>query len=81
MFNVDFSKKNVKYKVLQIPYKTYVINLGKKAIIDYAHKYGLAVQYWTINNKKDIEALTAMGADAIITDDPKLAYNLIHGNR
>lgn len=80
MFNVDLSKKNVKYKVLQIPYKSYVINLGKKAIIDYAHKYGIAVQYWTINKATDINALTEMGADAIITDDPKLAYNLIRGN-
>lgn len=80
MFNVDLSKKNVKYKVLQIPYKSHVINLGKKAIIDYAHKYGIAVQYWTINKAKDIQALTEMGADAIITDDPKLAYNLIRGN-
>lgn len=78
MFNVNLDKKDIKYKVLQIPYKDYVINLGKKAIIDYAHKYGIAVQYWTINDEKDIAALTEMGADAIITDDPKLAYNIIN---
>lgn len=78
MFNVDLSKKNVKYRVLQIPYRDYAINLGKKSIIDYAHKYGIAVQYWTINKAKDIKALTEMGADAIITDDPRLAYNIIN---
>jgi len=79
MFNVNLEKKNIKYKVLQIPYRDYVINLGKKSIIDYAHKYGIAVQYWTINKEKDIRHLTEIGADAIISDDPKLAYNVING--
>lgn len=80
MFNVDLSKKDIKYKVLQIPYKDYVLNLGKKSIIDYAHKYGLAVQYWTINKEKDMKKLIENGADAIISDDPQLAYNVIYGN-
>ncbi len=79
MFDVDLSQKDIKYKVLQIPYRDYVLNLGKKAIIDYAHEYGIAVQYWTINDAKEIKELTAMGADAIITDDPPLAYKIING--
>ncbi len=78
MFNVDLAKKNVKYSVLQIPYKDFVINLGKKSIVDYAHKYGIAVQYWTINSEKDIRYLTSIGADAIISDDPRLAYQVIY---
>lgn len=77
IFNVDWSKKDKKFSVLQIPYKDFGINLGKKSIIDYAHKYDIAVQYWTINNKKDIEHLVAIGADAIITDDPETAYKVI----
>ena len=68
---------NVKYKVLQIPYKDFGLNLGKKGMIDYAHKYGIAVQYWTINKAEDIEQLTKNGADAIMSDDPKLAYEVI----
>ena len=79
MFNVNLSKKNIKYKVLQIPYKDFVINLGKKSIVDYAHKYGLAVQYWTINSERDIRYLAEIGADAIISDDPGLAYRVIKG--
>lgn len=78
MFNVDLAKKNVKYSVLQIPYKDFAINLGKKSIIDYAHKYGIAVQYWTINSEKDIRYLTSIGADAIISDDPRLTYQVIN---
>lgn len=75
MFGVSLD--NVKYKVLQIPYKDFVINLGKKGMVDYAHKYGIAVQYWTINKAEDIEHLTKIGADAIMSDDPKLAYDII----
>ena len=75
MFGVKLD--NVKYKVLQIPYKDFVINLGKKGMVDYAHKYGIAVQYWTINKAEDIEHLTKIGADAIMSDNPKLAYNII----
>ena len=69
----------MKYKVLQIPYRDFGINFGKKAIIDYAHSYGIAVQYWTINKGKDIEYLTSIGADCIMSDDPRLAYQIICG--
>ena len=72
---------NVKYKVLQIPYKDYVLNFGKKGMVDYAHKYGIAVQYWTINKEKDIRHLASIGADAIMSDDPKLAYDVIYGDK
>lgn len=77
MFGI--SLENTKYKVLQIPYKDFVINFGKKSIIDYAHSYGIAVQYWTINDAKDIEYLTSIGADCIMSDDPRLAYQIICG--
>ena len=77
MFGVPLN--NVKYRVLQIPYKDFVINFGKKSIIDYAHKYGIAVQYWTINKAKDIRHLKDIGADCIMSDNPDIAYQIIYG--
>lgn len=68
----------VNYKVLQIPYKAFVWNLGTKAFIDYAHKYNIAVQYWTINDADDVKTLVKNGADAIMTDYPSMAYNEIN---
>lgn len=68
-----------KFKVLQIPYKQYVLNLGTQRLIDYAHSYGIAVQYWTINDKDQMKTLVENGADAIITDTPDVAYQVIHG--
>ncbi len=78
IFNVDLSKKGINYKVLQIPYIPIAVNMGKKSIIDYAHYYGIAVQFWTINDAKKIDHLVSVGADAIITDCPDVAYEVIY---
>ncbi|MDD4839191.1 MAG: glycerophosphodiester phosphodiesterase family protein [Clostridia bacterium] len=75
----DLSKQNVGYDVLQIPYKDYVINLGLKSIIDYAHSFDIALQYWTINDANEIKELVDAGADCIITDNPAIAYQTIFG--
>ncbi|MDR0854960.1 MAG: hypothetical protein LBN25_01170 [Christensenellaceae bacterium] len=79
LFNLDFSKQDAKFTVLQVPYipfKYLGVNFGSKAFIDYAHKYGLAVQFWTINDEKDIKTLLDNGADCIMSDDPELAYKV-----
>lgn len=68
-----------KYKVLQIPYKAAWFNFGTKELIDYAHSYGIACQYWTINKEKQIEELVKNGADAIMTDYPEVAYPIVKG--
>lgn len=77
ILNLDLGKQNVGYSVLQIPYRDFVINLGKPAIIEYAHAFGIAVQYWTINNAADMQYLAEAGADTIMTDDPALLYKTI----
>ena len=79
IFNVDLDKKDLPYEVLQIPYDAFVINLGKKAIVDYAHHYGLAVQYWTINEADDVEHLRSIGADCVMSDDPDMCYDVLKG--
>ena len=35
-----------------------------------AHKLGLKVIVWTVNQEKDIEAMLDMGVDGIISDYP-----------
>ncbi len=76
----DISKEKRNYDVLQIPYGNNVmpwgielINLGTKQLTNYAHKYNIAVQYWTPNSKEDMLTLRENGADAIMTDWPNLA--------
>lgn len=77
----DLDELGVTYVALQIPYgksAAYnLINLGTREVINYAHKYNIAVQYWTINKEKDVITLAQNGADCIMTDYPQMAYEAI----
>ena len=55
----------------QIPYRIYGIDLGTRAVVAKCHSLGLAVHYWTVNEPALAERLIAIGADAIMTDDPR----------
>lgn len=37
-------------------------------LVDRAHAAGLAVNVWTVNSAHDLEAMVALGVDAVITD-------------
>lgn len=69
------------FKVLQIPMGfNGFFDLSTKEFIDFAHSLGIAVQYWTINDPDDVAKLQANGADCIMTDNPKMAYEVLHRN-
>ena len=78
LFKADFS-------CLQIPMsyniKGIELDLTRKTIIDRAHRSGIAVQFWTINEEEDMRALIELGADAIMTDDPQLLKRVLDSYR
>lgn len=76
---INLDKESIEYDALQIPYKKFGLNLGTEDIINRAHKNDIAVQYWTINDPEEIRELNERGADAIMSDNPKLAYEIING--
>ncbi|MGI6228182.1 MAG: glycerophosphodiester phosphodiesterase family protein [Christensenellales bacterium] len=77
----DLSNEDIPYVAFQLPKRLgiEVPVFGSKKFIDYAHKYGLLVQFWTVNDEKDISELAFYGADAIITDRPDLAWDVVNG--
>lgn len=77
--NADLDKRGVGYCALQIPYSKTISFLGTKGLIEYAHKYNIAVQYWTINESDDVEYLQSIGADCIMSDDPDMCYDVLKG--
>lgn len=80
----DLADTNPSYVALQIPYIPAIngiLDLGTKEMLDYAHSYNIAVQYWTINNGEDVKRLTENGADCIITDYPEMAHQVIEACR
>lgn len=77
LWGVKLTPDKLNFDVLQIPMGfNGFFDLSTKAFIDYAHSIGIAVQYWTINEEDDIRKLIANGADAIMTDNPELAYEV-----
>ncbi|MDR1733760.1 MAG: hypothetical protein LBR73_02650 [Oscillospiraceae bacterium] len=87
----DAAELEPDYSVLQLPYgstsgvdgffndllQTFT-DLGSKKFINYAHKYNMAVQYWTVNNPDEMQHLVDNGADAIMTDYPQQLWELLN---
>ena len=77
---LDKKDYSPEFDVLQLPFGnisySYVMNLGTAKIIKYAHKNNLAVQYWTINDIKDMEYLLSIQADCIMSDYPDQLYSV-----
>ena len=79
--NVDLSKEKFPFMALQMPYywkddKLLLANLGQTAFIDYAHRYGISVQYYTLSRSEDIGELYIGGADLLMTDRPERVFSV-----
>lgn len=61
----------------QIPTSSAGINLASRDLIESAHRRGMAVHYWTINDKVTMRELIELGADGLITDRPDLMRELL----
>ena len=79
----DLTGVDLPYIALSLPYyeddnRMMIAHCGDAAFIDYAHRYGLAMCYWTVNTDGDVRALAAAGADVLMTDYPEKVYDIIH---
>lgn len=77
----DLNDVSPSYVALQIPYGQSaaggIINTGTKTVINYAHKYNISAQYWTINAEDEAEYLIENGADCIMSDYPDMVFEKI----
>ena len=56
--------------VLQVPEHYRRRRIVDRRLVKASHRQGLAVHVWTVNERKDMERLLAMGVDGLITDYP-----------
>lgn len=72
---------NSTFACLQIPlsYDLDVIELSlvRNDIIKRAGLRNIAVQYWTLNTREEMEIAIDLGCDCIMTDNPKLLYEIL----
>lgn len=55
----------------QVPRRAYGVTFASPRAIDRFHRLGLRVDFWTIDDATEANALFAMGADGVMTDDPR----------
>ncbi|HWI50813.1 MAG TPA: glycerophosphodiester phosphodiesterase [Symbiobacteriaceae bacterium] len=53
------------------------IRFDTKRMVERAHKLGMKIHYWTINDEATMRQLVSIGADGIITDRPDLAVKVL----
>jgi glycerophosphoryl diester phosphodiesterase len=56
----------------QVPIRAFGIRLDTRRFVDKCHALGLVVHYWTINDPREARRLVDLGADGVMTDDPRL---------
>lgn len=66
-----------KVDAFQIPTKDSGFDLTDQKLIDGAHRLGMQIHYWTIDDPKVMEELIDAGADGILTNRPDLLLNLL----
>lgn len=58
---------------LQVPERQGPVRVVTPRLIDAAHRHGVEVHVWTINDPADMRRLVAMGVDGIVTDRADIA--------
>jgi glycerophosphoryl diester phosphodiesterase len=63
---------------LQIPPEHQGVKLATREVVAAAHRSGLEVHVWTINDQAQMLEMLSVGVDGIITDYPRRLLALIH---
>jgi len=67
------------YREFQVPERSGHTTIVTPRFIAYAHRAGLPVKVWTVNDPADMRRFLAWGADALISDRPDLAIQAVQG--
>lgn len=65
------------YAALQVPLASGDITVVRPGFVQAAHRRGLQVHAWTINDPDEMRRLIAMGVDGIMTDRPDVLLEIL----
>ncbi len=72
-----FSPGRVPYQAFQVPETSGSTRVVSPRFVQLAHKAGIAVQVWTVDEPEDIRRLLDWGVDGIISDRPDVAAEVV----
>ncbi len=58
-------------RAAQLPVQFGPFRIARKEVIDRCHQLGLRVDFWTVNELETARELLALGADGLMTDNPR----------
>lgn len=65
---------------VQVPVQSLGFTLVEPGFIARAHRLGLAVDVWTVDDPLEMRRLLALGVDGIMTDSPSVLREVLTGN-
>ena len=71
------SPGRVPYQAFQVPETSGSTRVVSPRFVELAHKAGIAVQVWTVDEPDDIRRLLDWGVDGIISDRPDVAAEIV----
>lgn len=61
----------------QVPHRQNRVPVVARAFVDTAHRHGLAVHVWTIDDPAEMDELLDLGVDGIMTDQPAVLRTVL----
>jgi glycerophosphoryl diester phosphodiesterase len=68
---------NEAYREFQVPERSGPTRVVSRNFVAHAHRAGLLVKVWTVNDPADMRRLLEWGVDALISDRPDLAVSAV----
>lgn len=65
------------YREFQVPPRAGLTPIVTRRFVEHAHRAGLPVKVWTVNEEAEMRRMIDCGADALITDHPDLARRVV----
>ena len=67
-----------RYQEFQVPERAGATTVVSRRFVEHAHKSGLAVKVWTVDEASDMTRLLDWGVDGIISDRPDVAVAVVN---
>ena len=65
------------YHAAQVPVRSKGVTIVRPAVVSAAHRHGVAVHVWTIDEPAEMHRLLDMGVDGIMTDRPAVLRDVM----